>query len=101
MDGTLTNASGFTLYTFSDDAANSGSSSCNGGCASAWPPFYVANLTLAPGLNASNFAIINRTGGGKSMQITYRGYPLYFFDGDHAAGQVTGNGVSNFKVATK
>src|SRR2546430_11956474 len=32
-------------------------------------------------------------------QVTYNGHPLYTFAGDHA-GQVTGQGVQNFFVAT-
>lgn len=101
MGSYLENRSGYTLYTYSGDVRNSSTSSCAGECASAWPPFYVTNLTIAPGLNAADFAIINRTGGAVSKQITYKGWPLYFFDGDHAAGQINGNGIGNFQIARK
>jgi predicted lipoprotein with Yx(FWY)xxD motif len=40
-DGTLTNASGITLYTFDKDAA--GKSACNGPCAANWPPLMAAS----------------------------------------------------------
>ncbi len=80
----LANSSGFTLYTYNNDVPNSNASTCYGSCASNWPPFYTATLSLAPGLNASNFGTITRTGGGK--QITYKGRPLYFFVGDTKAG---------------
>ena len=95
----LTNASGFTLYTYSSDTPNSGTSSCTGGCASIWPPFYVSSLVLPPGLNASSFATITRTDGSK--QLAYKGYPLYLYTGDSQPGQASGNNVAGFKVAVK
>ncbi len=95
----LANASGYTLYTYGGDTQNTGTSACTGGCASAWPPFYTASLVLQAGLNASSFATITRSDGSK--QITYKGWPLYFYSGDSQPGQVSGNGVNNFKVATK
>jgi predicted lipoprotein with Yx(FWY)xxD motif len=95
----LANATGFTLYTFGGDVPNSNASSCTSSCAANWPPFYTANLTLSPGLNASNFKTITRIGGAK--QLTYKGWPLYLFVGDKAAGQINGNGVGDFKLATR
>ncbi len=95
----LANATGFTLYTSGSDSPNSGASSCYSACATNWPPFYTASLVLPQGLNASSFGTITRTGGAK--QTTYKGYPLYFFAGDHSSGEVNGNGLGGFKVATK
>ena len=46
-DGTLTNASGMTLYTFDKDAA--GKSACNGPCAANWPPLMAASGAAASG----------------------------------------------------
>jgi predicted lipoprotein with Yx(FWY)xxD motif len=94
----LANASGFTLYTYSGDTPNSGTSACTGSCASSWPPFYTATLVLPPGLNASSFKTIMN---GESKQLTYNGMPLYLFVGDSAAGQTNGNNLGGFKVATK
>ena len=94
----LTDSAGFTLYTFSSDAPKSGASACYSSCATNWPPFYTANLSVPSGLNASDFNTITRTGGAK--QLTYKGYPLYLFIGDNKAGDITGQGVSGFKVAT-
>ena len=92
----LANASGFTLYYYNKDTPNSGVSECYASCATNWPPFYSATLTLPAGLNASSFATINRTGGTK--QLTYDGYPLYKFIGDSKSGDITGNGVASFYV---
>jgi hypothetical protein len=34
------------------------------------------------------------------MQVTYAGLPLYYWQGDTKAGDVTGNGINGFSVAT-
>lgn len=87
----LTNASGWTLYLFTQDVPNNGTSACYGQCAQFWPPFYVSNLKVPPGLNASLFGTITRTDGGK--QLTYNGYPLYYFAPDKQPGDTNGQGV--------
>jgi predicted lipoprotein with Yx(FWY)xxD motif len=82
----LTNAKGFTLYTFAPDTAKK--SACNGACAAAWPP------VKAPATVKTPYATIKRSGG--STQLTFRGHPLYTFTGDTAAHQAHGNGVNAF-----
>ena len=89
----LTNATGFTLYTFSRDTQNSGTSACTGGCTAKWPSFYVASLTLPSGLSASSFTVITRPDGSK--QLAYDGWPLYYFSSDMNAGETNGQGVGN------
>lgn len=85
----LTDSTGRSLYFFAIDA--NGSSGCNGGCLVAWPLLYKPNPTLSPGLNAADFGTITRTDGGK--QTTYKGWPLYYYQNDAKAGDVTGDGV--------
>ena len=82
-NGVMASKDGKTLYTFDKDAA--GKSNCNGGCAAAWPPFAVANPSLAGG----DFSIIKRDDG--AAQWAYQGKPLYFFAGDVKAGDVNGD----------
>lgn len=94
----LANSTGFALYIYTKDSPGSGTSSCYSTCAANWPAFYSANLLVQPGLNASQFSTITRTDGSK--QTTYKGYPLYYFRGDYASGQVNGQNVFGFKVAT-
>jgi predicted lipoprotein with Yx(FWY)xxD motif len=89
----LTNATGFSLYMYTPDTPYSGNSTCYGGCAKAWPPFYTSTLSLPQGLNASEFGTITRTDGTK--QTTYMGYPLYFYAYDKQAGQTNGQGVGH------
>jgi predicted lipoprotein with Yx(FWY)xxD motif len=82
----LTNAKGFTLYSFAPDTATK--SACNGACATAWPP------QTAPATVTSPYATIKRSDG--STQLTFNGHPLYTFVGDTAPGKANGNGVTAF-----
>ena len=93
MGAYLTNATGFTLYTFWRDTQNSGTSSCTGGCSQKWPAFYVANLILPSALSASSFTVITRPDGSK--QLAYDGWPLYYFSNDMNPGDTNGQGVGN------
>ncbi len=87
----LTDKDGRSLYFFSRDSK--GTSACSGGCISNWPIFYTDNVTLDAGLEASDFSEITRTDGSK--QTTYKGWPLYYFAGDNAAGDTNGDKVGN------
>ncbi len=95
----LTNATGFSLYVYKSDVPYSGSSTCYGTCAKIWPPFYVSNLDLPSGLNASSFGTITRTDGTK--QTTYLGYPLYTYSYDTQPYQANGQGVANFYLISQ
>jgi predicted lipoprotein with Yx(FWY)xxD motif len=82
-NGILANKDGKTLYVFDKDS--SGKSNCNDGCATAWPPFAVANPALAGG----DFSVIQRDDG--TAQWAYKGKPLYFFAGDAKTGDANGD----------
>ena len=100
--GTLIVASsnGMTVYTFSKDTANSGSSACTGSCLATWPALTVpAGSTATAGNGAGGkIGTITRSDDG-SLQVTYKGLPLYFFSGDHAKGD--SNGVYTDWAAVK
>jgi predicted lipoprotein with Yx(FWY)xxD motif len=83
----LTNAKGFTLYSFAPDT--SGMSNCNGPCAQNWPP--VTGGAGAVGVKGT-FATTERADG--STQTTFDGHPLYTVVGDTAPGQAKGNGLN-------
>jgi predicted lipoprotein with Yx(FWY)xxD motif len=83
----LTNASGFTLYSFAPDTSTT--SNCNGTCAQNWPP--VTGPASAAGVTGT-FGTIKRSDG--SVQATFDGHPLYAFVGDTAPGQAKGNGLN-------
>lgn len=87
----IVNQAGFTLYYFLEDYPGNGTSSCYGICSDIWPPFYAENLTVARGLKAADFTIINRTDG--IRQIAYKGWPLYFYSQDTKPNDVYGQSV--------
>ena len=84
----LTNAKGFTLYSFAPDTP--AASKCYGSCAAYWPPVTGA-ATASPGL-PGRVGTIKRTDG--SQQLTYNGHPLYTYVGDSAPGQARGNNLN-------
>jgi predicted lipoprotein with Yx(FWY)xxD motif len=83
----LTNAKGFTLYSFAPDTP--AKSNCNGACAQFWPP--VKGPATASGVKGT-FGTIKRSDG--STQATFDGHPLYTFAADTAPGQAKGNGLN-------
>jgi predicted lipoprotein with Yx(FWY)xxD motif len=92
----LSAANGMTLYQSTKDTINV--SNCTGACATAWPPYTVsaavaASLTADPGI-AGKISTIKRANG--SLQVTYKGLPLYFFAGDAKRGDTKGESVNGF-----
>ena len=83
----LTNAKGFTLYSFAPDTSTK--SNCNGACAQFWPP--LKGPATAAGVKGT-FGTIKRSDG--STQATFDGHPLYTFAADTAPGQAKGNGLN-------
>jgi predicted lipoprotein with Yx(FWY)xxD motif len=98
LGSVLTNKDGKTLYFFSLDHFGT-TSSCSGQCTTNWPTFYSENPTLDSGLLAADFATITRADGTK--QTTYKGWPLYTFSGDNAAGQTNGEAINNVWFVAK
>ena len=88
-DGVLVDAAGMTLYTFDKDTAGSGKSTCNGPCATMWPPVPVTDTRVA-----SPYSVVTREDGAR--QLAYKGKPLYLFAKDGKPGERKGdkaNGV--------
>ena len=83
-------SNGMTVYTFTKDVKDSGTSACTGGCISTWPAVTVAaGQTPAAGSGITGkLATITRDDG--SLQVTYNGLPLYFFKNDQAPGDANG-----------
>ena len=82
-------SNGHTLYTFNSDTP--GVSNCKGGCTSTWPPLSVpAGTTPVGGAGVTGqLGTISRDDG--SLQVTYKGLPLYFFHSDSKPGDTNGN----------
>ena len=87
----LTAANGMTVYLFMPDAQ--GTPTCTDSCAEAWPPLTVddaSQLTGGDGVDASLLGTTEHPAAG--IQVTYNGWPLYFFAGDSAPGDTNGQG---------
>ena len=70
-------------------------STCSGACAQAWPPLTTSGTPKAGGkVKASLLGTTTRSDG--SREVTYAGHPLYYFEGDSAPGQTTGQGSDGF-----
>ena len=84
----LTNANGFTLYSFAPDTP--AKSNCNGGCIAYWPPV-PGPVTATAGVTGRLGTIMRSDG---SAQAAYNGHPLYTYIGDASPGQAKGNGLN-------
>jgi predicted lipoprotein with Yx(FWY)xxD motif len=89
----LTDGEGMSLYLFEADSENT--STCYDACAEAWPPLLVDGTPVTGGeVDASKLGTTERTDG--SMQVTYNGWPLYYFVKDQAPGDINGQDVEGF-----
>jgi predicted lipoprotein with Yx(FWY)xxD motif len=88
----LVNGHGLPLYFYRPDTA--AKSFVTGGLARLWPPLTSAAPTAAGA--SGKVTVVNDAHG---RQVAYNGHLLYTFTSDHP-GQVTGQGVQNFFVAT-
>ncbi|MBE7528235.1 MAG: hypothetical protein HND44_18065 [Chloroflexi bacterium] len=89
----LVDAAGMALYTFAHDTP--GVSNCYDACALAWPPLVVAageDVTAVAEL-PGELATTERTDG--TIQVTYDGWPLYYWVNDAAPGETTGHNFRN------
>ncbi len=86
----LVDSKGMTLYLFTKDTPNT--SNCYSSCAALWPPLLTNGTpTAGTGVTASMLGTTKRTDG--TVQVTYNGWPLYYYVTDKAAGDTTGENV--------
>jgi predicted lipoprotein with Yx(FWY)xxD motif len=91
----LAAANGHSLYLFTADVHSK--STCYGSCAATWKPLLTSGRPVAAknsGVNASLLGTTRRTD--HTVQVTYRGHPLYTFVRDKSAGQINGEGANQF-----
>jgi predicted lipoprotein with Yx(FWY)xxD motif len=89
----IVDAQGRTLYLF--EADKGGKSNCDGSCATVWPPLLSKGAPQAD-MGASGNLLGTTTRGDGTTQVTYGGHPLYYFAGDKAPGDVTGQDIDQF-----
>ena len=88
----LVDSKGMTLYLYTKDTPNT--SNCYGACATAWPPLLTTGAPVAgSGVTAGMLGTTKRTDG--TTQVTYNGWPLYYWKNDKAPGDTTGENVQN------
>lgn len=88
----LVGPDGRTLYMFDPDAQ--GESTCYDECATSWPPLTLddGEPTAGDGVDATLLGTTERTDG--TTQVTYDGWPLYYWAQDAAPGDATGQAVN-------
>lgn len=86
----LTDAEGMSLYLFTNDSKYT--SDCYAQCAENWPPLLTEEEPKAgEGVDAELLGTTEREGG--DLQVTYNGWPLYYFVNDENPGDTSGQGV--------
>jgi predicted lipoprotein with Yx(FWY)xxD motif len=87
----LVAANGKTLYRYTLDSKGTNRCTSDATCAKYWPQLLIkatAKPTAGTGATAGLLGTIKAAHG--MRQVTYAGFPLYFFGGDTAAGQTKG-----------
>lgn len=91
----LVDADGRSLYLFLADSP--GISTCYDACAEAWPPYLAPQGTTMvgdPAVQADLLGTLERRDGG--TQVTYGGWPLYYYVEDQGPGEITGQDIEDF-----
>lgn len=90
----LTNQDGKSLYVFMQDEQGGGYSTCDETCAIAWPPYTTTESPNAgDDVDAERLDTFEREDG--SAQVTYDGWPLYYFARDVYPGDALGQGLDH------
>lgn len=84
---------GMTVYMFDSDTQGAGESTCSGQCLDNWPPVTTEGSDVAVDGVTGDVSTIDGPEG--ATQVTLDGWPLYYFAGDSAPGDVTGQAVSD------
>jgi len=89
----IVDSKGMTLYDFHKDKGTT--SSCYGECAVAWPPLLTSGEPKAMGgAEGSLLGTTKRKDG--TVQVTYKGHPVYGFVEDNKPGETNGNDFNGF-----
>lgn len=89
----VVDANGMSVYFFTKDVKDSGTSACTGACLTAWPPVLSTAATPSAEGVTGTLGTITTPDGAK--QLTLNGLPLYYFEKDKNPGDVLGQGVND------
>ena len=82
---------GMSVYYYTKDVKDSGTSACTGGCLDAWPPVLAtADTPTVDGVTGTVGTIATPDG---KKQLAINGMPVYYYAKDLAPGDITGQGV--------
>ncbi|RNH98193.1 hypothetical protein EEZ25_27525 [Micromonospora aurantiaca] len=86
---------GRVAYRFEDDDNAPSRVNCQGDCPLTWPPVLVDDdkTTALPGVDAGLMGGVTRPDGHR--QLTYNGWPLYWYFQDHTREDAKGEGLGN------
>jgi predicted lipoprotein with Yx(FWY)xxD motif len=95
----LVDGAGLSLYLFKADTQGRNgqrpASACNEGpCIGTWPPLLSDTPMGDDKIDASMLGTMAREDG--TMQVTYNGWPLYYYYEDYVAGDITGDDIESF-----
>ena len=87
----VVDGSGRSVYVLEGTRGMSGINRCTGACLAVWPPLMASGSPMtASGLDPGQVRAVSGYSGG---QVSYSGWPLYYYARDQAPGQTTGQGV--------
>ncbi|WP_024818215.1 COG4315 family predicted lipoprotein [Arthrobacter sp. 31Y] len=87
----VVDSKGMSLYFFTKDVKDSGTSACTEACLTAWPIFTTtSDAPTVEGVTGTVGTIASPDG---KKHVTLNGMPLYYYAKDKAPGDVTGQGV--------
>lgn len=95
----LVSGSGFALYMFKADTQGTDGtpprSACEDACLGNWPPLTADGEVHGDGkVRTELLGSFERSDG--SMQVTYNGWPLYYYVDDLEKGDINGNDIEEF-----
>lgn len=91
----LVDGQGRALYLFAADKTSD--STCYDACATAWPPMLAEKGTPIDAMHAATASLTGTTTRKDgTVQVTYNGHPLYYYEGDKDPGVIKCQAVVNF-----
>ena len=84
---------GMSLYLFTNDTQGDNSSACTSeSCLNAWSPLFTGGEPVAYGSADESLLGSFERADGLGTQVTYNGWPMYYFVSDEAPGDTMGQG---------
>jgi predicted lipoprotein with Yx(FWY)xxD motif len=86
---------GFAIYLFKAGPRGAARSECDGSCLAAWPPVLVDGAPVGD-QNIRDELLGTMTRTDATLQLTYNGWPLYFYAEDYHPDAINGHDINDF-----